>query len=64
MSGKIDTIFFAVERILSIIEAIQETALTQDGGSLRQEILGTTRNLASPAAMTATCVVLARDASA
>jgi NAD(P)-binding Rossmann-like domain len=47
MSGKIDTIFFAVERILSMIEAIQETALTQDGGSLRQEILGTTRNLAS-----------------
>ncbi len=47
MSGKIDTIFFAVERILSMIEAMPETTLTLDGGGLREEILGATRKLTS-----------------
>jgi hypothetical protein len=46
MSGKIDTIFFAVERILSMIESMPETTLTSDGGGLREEILGATRKLA------------------
>ena len=46
MSGKIDTIFFAVERILSMIEAMPETTVTSDSGGLREEILGATRKLA------------------
>jgi glycine/D-amino acid oxidase-like deaminating enzyme len=46
MSGKIDTIFFAVERILSMIEAMPEATEPLDGGSLREEIM---RKAASPA---------------
>jgi len=46
MSGKIDTIFFAVERILSMIESMPETTLPSDSGGLREEILGATRKLA------------------
>lgn len=40
MSGKIDTIFFAVERILSMIEATPGVGSTDPASSLRQEILG------------------------
>ena len=39
MSGKIDTIFFAVERILSLIEAVSDTSVTPDSSSLRDEVL-------------------------
>ena len=39
MSGKIDTIFFAVERILALIEAVPDAAIVQAStGSLRAEI--------------------------
>lgn len=41
MSGKIDTIFFAVERILSLMEAIPDAGLRTEGGSLREEIMST-----------------------
>jgi hypothetical protein len=44
MSGKIDTIFFAVERILSLIEAMPEEPLRGEGVSLREEIMGTASN--------------------
>ena len=41
MSGKIDTIFFAVERILSLIEAIPDQMPQEVSGSgLRDEIIG------------------------
>jgi FAD dependent oxidoreductase len=43
MSGKIDTIFFAVERILSMIEARPDAEPPRDGSSLREEILSLTR---------------------
>ena len=46
MSGKIDTIFFAVERILSLIEAMPDEALTPDTGSLRQEVLRSAASMA------------------
>jgi hypothetical protein len=39
MSGKIDTIFFAVERILSSIEARSDAEPSRDGNGLRDEIL-------------------------
>jgi hypothetical protein len=38
MSGKIDTIFFAVERILSMIEAMPATRIEHPHGSLRADI--------------------------
>lgn len=45
MSGKIDTIFFAAERILSLIEAMPEPALQEGSLSLREEIIGTSKKL-------------------
>jgi hypothetical protein len=40
MSGKIDTIFFAVERILGLIEAIPDAEVPAfSTGSLRAEIV-------------------------
>lgn len=45
MSGKIDTIFFAAERILSLIEAMPQPAIGRDGASLRDDILGASRHL-------------------
>ena len=39
MSGKIDTIFFAMERILSFIEASQSHAVSPMQSPLRQDIL-------------------------
>jgi hypothetical protein len=45
MSGKIDTIFFAAERILSLIEAMPEPALQDGGLSLREEIIGASGHL-------------------
>lgn len=45
MSGKIDTIFFAVERILSMIEAIVEEVPRSDGASLRAEIIDRNNSL-------------------
>jgi hypothetical protein len=45
MSGKIDTIFFAVERILSLIEAMPEEPLKGERLGLREEILGTASHL-------------------
>jgi len=45
MSGKIDTIFFAVERILSLIEAMPEAPTDGDGFGLRDEIIGTSGHL-------------------
>lgn len=47
MSGKIDTIFFAVERILSMIEAMPATQVDHPHGSLRADIQNTAHNLAS-----------------
>jgi hypothetical protein len=46
MSGKIDTIFFAVERILSLIEAAPESDAAEERRSLRDEIM----NIGQPAA--------------
>ncbi len=46
MSGKIDTIFFAAERILALIEAIPEDRPRAEGGGLRQEVLGAAEQLA------------------
>jgi len=40
MSGKIDTIFFAVERILSLIEAMPEDQPRGESRTLREEIMG------------------------
>ena len=45
MSGKIDTIFFAVERILSLIEALPEEVPGDSGSGLRNEIIGTAAQL-------------------
>jgi len=45
MSGKIDTIFFAAERILSLIEAMPEPAMQEGSLSLREEIIGTSKKL-------------------
>ncbi|HEY1936280.1 MAG TPA: FAD-dependent oxidoreductase [Acetobacteraceae bacterium] len=39
MSGKIDTIFFAVERILSMIEASEEDKIATTEGALRSDII-------------------------
>jgi hypothetical protein len=39
MSGKIDTIFFAVERILSMLEALPDNLLQTESSSLRDEIM-------------------------
>jgi hypothetical protein len=47
MSGKIDTIFFAVERILSMIEALPETELPLDESGLREEIMNNAGSLAA-----------------
>ncbi len=47
MSGKIDTIFFAVERILSMIEAMPDAELPEDGGGLREEIMSKAGSLAA-----------------
>jgi hypothetical protein len=46
MSGKIDTIFFAVERILSLLEAAPDQFLSQETGSLRQEAMRSAASLA------------------
>jgi hypothetical protein len=46
MSGKIDTIFFAVERILSMIEALPDVEHGVDGCGLREEIISKTGSLA------------------
>jgi hypothetical protein len=46
MSGKIDTIFFAVDRILSLIEAMPEEPLRQEPGTLREQIMGSSAHLA------------------
>lgn len=45
MSGKIDTIFFAVERILSMIEAMPDAVVEQHEGSLREDILDMSRGI-------------------
>ena len=45
MSGKIDTIFFAAERILSAIEAMAQPSASEESVSLRDEILGTSGHL-------------------
>ena len=45
MSGKIDTVFFAAERILSAIEAMPQPSVSEDAVSLRDEILGTSGHL-------------------
>jgi hypothetical protein len=45
MSGKIDTIFFAAERILSAIESMPEPTVTDESLSLRDEILGSSAHL-------------------
>ena len=45
MSGKIDTIFFAAERILSLIEAMPQPTVIEESLSLREEILGTSGHL-------------------
>jgi hypothetical protein len=39
MSGKIDTIFYATERILSLIEAMPDVSVPLEAGSLREEVL-------------------------
>jgi hypothetical protein len=39
MSGKIDTIFYSVERILSMIEAMEQESVPRETGGLRAEIL-------------------------
>jgi hypothetical protein len=39
MSGKIDTIFFSVDRILSLIESIAEEPARTETSGLRAEIL-------------------------
>ena len=49
MSGKIDTIFFATERILSMIETERSDLPAFDGGSIKQDIL--LPGCASPADM-------------
>ena len=46
MSGKIDTIFFAVERILSLIEAMPDASDPPASGSLREEVLRSAAALA------------------
>lgn len=38
MSGKIDTVFFAVERILTMLEAMPDSDQHQDGGRLKAEV--------------------------
>lgn len=47
MSGKIDTIFFAVERILSMIEAMPDAEAPAEGTGLREEIMGKAGTLAA-----------------
>jgi len=47
MSGKIDTIFFAVERILALIEAMPDTPIPSEAGTLREEVLRSAASLAS-----------------
>jgi hypothetical protein len=39
MSGKIDTIFYAMERILSLIEAMPDASVPAEAGGLREEVL-------------------------
>jgi len=46
MSGKIDTIFYAVERILALIEAMPDAAVPTEAGSLREEVLRSAAGLA------------------
>jgi hypothetical protein len=46
MSGKIDTIFLAVERILWFIEATPDAPAPTDNGSLRREVLRSAASLA------------------
>lgn len=46
MSGKIDTIFFAVDRILSLIELMPDEPPPAPGGTLKDEVMGTAGSFA------------------
>ena len=46
MSGKIDTIFFAVDRILSLIELMPDEPPPAPSGTLKEEVMGTAGSFA------------------